>query len=319
MNKAYITDYIENPDIEKKVLGNELSKELNDSVEVILVWHKKINKSFIDKLPNLKGIIRYGVGFDNIDIDYANSKGVKVCNTPDYGIDEVSDTAISMILNISRGVSQYNFLSKNYKTDWQENTLKKLRRTSEYKLGIIGAGRIGGSVLLKSKSLGFQTFFYDPYVTRGHDKMLKSKQIDELDELISFCDIISIHTPLTNETKGIINLDFISNMKDSGSLVNTARGKIIDNLDDFYTPLKTCKINSLALDVLPDEPPKDSKLISAWKKGEKWLGNRLIINPHTAYYSNESYKEMRTNTANNALRLIKGLPILNEIKSTQTN
>ena len=76
----------------------------------------------------------------------------------DYGIDEVSNTATAMILNISRGVSQYNFLSKNLKSDWQENTLKKLRRISECKLGVIGAGRIGGSVLLKSKSLGFQTF-----------------------------------------------------------------------------------------------------------------------------------------------------------------
>ena len=77
---------------------------------MILVWHEKINKSFIDKFPNLKGVVRYGVGFDNIDLHYAASKGIFVCNTPDYGIDEVSDTAISMILNISRGISQYDFL-----------------------------------------------------------------------------------------------------------------------------------------------------------------------------------------------------------------
>ena len=318
MNKVYITDYIENPDIERELLGDELSNEINDSIEIILVWHEKINKSFIDKLPNLKGIIRYGVGYDNIDLNYAASKNIIVCNTPDYGIDEVSDTAIAMILNISRGVSQYDFLSK-YQNNWQENTLKKLKRSSEYKLGIIGAGRIGGSVLLKAKSLGFKTFFYDPYTSRGHDKMLNAKQVNDLDELIEISDIISIHTPLTNETKGMVNEEFISKMKNSSSLVNTARGKIINDIDEFYTPLKTNKIYSLALDVLPDEPPKESKLISSWKGGEKWLGGRLLINPHTAYYSKESFQEMRTKASKNALRILKNMPPLNEIKINSTN
>jgi D-3-phosphoglycerate dehydrogenase len=308
MNKVYITDYIEYPNIEIELLGDELSNEINDSIEIILVWHEKINKSFIDKLPNLKGIIRYGVGYDNIDLNYAASKNIIVCNTPDYGIDEVSDTAIAMILNISRGVSQYDFLSK-YQNNWQENTLKKLKRSSEYKLGIIGAGRIGGSVLLKAKSLGFQTLFFDPYTSKGHDKMLNAKQVDKIDELLEISDIISIHTPLTNETKGMVNKEFIAKMKTSSSLVNTARGKIINDIDDFYTPIRTNKIYSLALDVLPDEPPKESKLISSWRKGEEWIGTRLLINPHTAYYSKQSFVEMRTKASKNALRIInKELP-----------
>ena len=82
MNKIYITDYIENSEIETSILGDQLSHKINDSIEVILVWHEEINKSFIDKLPNLKGIIRYGVGYDNIDLNYAASKNIKVCNTP---------------------------------------------------------------------------------------------------------------------------------------------------------------------------------------------------------------------------------------------
>ena len=175
----------------------------------------------------------------------------------------MSDTAIAMILNISRGISQYDFLSK-YQNNWQENTLKKLKRSSEYKLGIIGAGRIGVSVLLKAKSLGFKTFFYDPYTPRGHDKMLNSNQVNDLDELLEISDIIS--TIPTNETKGMVNEEFISKMKNSCSLVNTARGKIIKDIDEFATPLKTNKIYSLAFDVLPNEPPRESKLISSWRK-----------------------------------------------------
>ena len=143
--------------------------------------------------------------------------------------------------------------------------------------------------------------------------MLKSKQVNDIDELLDLCDIISVHTPLTDETKGMINHDFIKKMKNSSSLINTARGKIINDIDDFYDPLKTNKIYSLALDVLPNEPPKDSKLISSWRKGEKWLGGRLLINPHTAYYSEQALFECREKAAKNCLNIINGSTILNRI------
>ena len=95
--------------------------------------------------------------------------------------------------------------------------------------------------------------------------------------------------------------------------------EIIKDLDDFYEPLKTEKVFSLALDVLPNEPPKNSRLIKSWKKREKWLASKLLINPHTAYYSTESYTEMRTKAANNALRIVKGLSPLNKINTPTTN
>ena len=319
MNKVFITDYINNPEIEKEILGDELCNDPNDSIEVLLVWHETIDKKFIDKFPKLKGIIRYGVGFDNVDLIYASSIGILVCNTPDYGIDEVSDTALAMILNISRGLSQYDFACRSYLNNWQENTIKSIKRTSNCNIGIIGAGRIGGSLLLKANAIGFNTYFYDPYISRGSDKMLKSTQVEQLEELLTISDIVSIHTPLTHETKGMVNKSFISKMKNSSSLVNTARGQIIKDLDDFCEPLKTGKIFSLALDVLPNEPPKNSRLLKSWKKREKWLASRLLINPHTAYYSTESYIEMRAKASNNALRIVKGLSPLNKIKTNSTN
>ena len=95
--------------------------------------------------------------------------------------------------------------------------------------------------------------------------------------------------------------------------------KIIKDIDEFYTPLKTNKIYSLAFDVLPNEPPRESKLISSWRKGEKWLAGRLLINPHTAYYSQESYQEMRSKAAKNALRILKKMLPFNEIKISSTN
>jgi D-3-phosphoglycerate dehydrogenase len=307
MSKVYITDYIEDPYIEKDILKYELSDNLDENIEVILVWHEHITKEYIDKLPNLKGIVRYGVGYDALDIEYAKSKNIYVCNTPDYGTEEVSDTAIAMIMNIARGITRYDYQCRSYTDTWQDNTIKSIKRNSDYKIGVIGAGRIGGSVILKANSLRFNTCFYDPYVPRGHEKMLNSKRVDTLEELLEDCDIISINCPLTAQTKGMINKSFVEKMKVGGALVNTARGGIIEDIDVFYEPLKEGKLSNVALDVIPHEPPKDSLLISAWKNKENWLDGRFILNPHTAYYSDKAYFEMRQKAAINAKRILDGL------------
>ena len=307
MSKVYITDYVDNPNIEKDVLGEDLGPKLNEDTEVIIVWHEHITKEYIDKLPNLKGIVRYGVGYDAIDLEYAKSKNIYVCNTPDYGTEEVSDTSIAMIMNIARGITRYDYQCRAYRDNWQENTITSIKRNSDYKLGVIGAGRIGGSVILKANALRFQTHFFDPYVVRGHEKMLNATRVETLHELLSTCDIISINCPLSKETNGMIDESFISKMKDGASLVNTARGGIIKDIDVFYEPLKTGKLSNVAVDVIPHEPPKDSLLINSWRLREEWLDGRFILNPHTAYYSDKAYFEMRNKAATNAKRILEGV------------
>ena len=128
MSKVYITDYIEKPDIEKSILGNDLSSQIHKNIEVLIVWHERIGKEYIDKLPNLKGIVRYGVGFDAVDLEHAKNKNIYVCNTPDYGTEEVSDTAIAMIMNIARGISRYDYKCRFYRDSWQENTENPLKK-----------------------------------------------------------------------------------------------------------------------------------------------------------------------------------------------
>jgi lactate dehydrogenase-like 2-hydroxyacid dehydrogenase len=315
MGSVYITDYIDSPDIEKEILGDQLANKLDKNIEVILVWHERIDQTYIDNLPNLKGIVRYGVGVDNLDVAYANSKGIYVCNTPDYGTEEVSDTAIGMILNIARGISRYDFQCRSYRKNWQENIIQPLKRTSQQVLGVIGAGRIGGSVVLKANTLRFQTVIYDPYKNRGYEKLLGAKRVESVEELLTMSDIISIHTPLTEETQGMVNEDFIAKMKYGASFVNTARGKLVKDVDIFYHSLKSGAITNLALDVLPEEPPIDFKLIRAWKNRESWLDGRLIINPHSAYYSSQSYLEMREKAALNAQRILKNEKPFNFIRN----
>lgn len=313
MAKVLITDYVINPDIEQEVLGDIVGDGPRDDVEVILVWHQKVDKEYIDSFPNLKAIVRYGVGYDNIDIRYANSKGIIFCNTPDYGTDEVSDTAMAMILNIIRGVTRYDTVCRDYVDTWQENTIKGLRRTDEITLGIIGTGRIGGSVALKAKAFAMKVLIFDPYKERGYEKMLGVARVDELDELLGASDIVSFHAPLTQETRGMINVEFVSKMKNQASFVNTARGKVVADIDVFYEPLLNNKLYCLALDVLPYEPPANSKLIQAWRNREATLNGRVIINPHTAYYSEKAFWEMRYKAASNAKRILDGKPPYNVI------
>jgi lactate dehydrogenase-like 2-hydroxyacid dehydrogenase len=303
MSKIAITDYFVQPDLETEVLGDLVGTEVGNDTEVLLVWHEQINEKYLKNLPNLRGVQRYGVGYDTLDIDYLKSRGIICCNNPDYGVDEVSDTAVAMILNIARGVSHYNYLAKSYFDSWQENINPRIKRNSETVVGIIGAGRIGGSVVLKCNALKFKTAFYDPYKDRGYEKLLNSKRFNSLDELLENSDIISIHTPLSHETKGVIDQKFLSKMKYGASLVNTARGGLFKDMDLLYKALSEQRIYSLAIDVLEYEPPKPNLIINAWRNSEKWLNGRLIINPHTSYYSQESYREIRINAAKNALRI----------------
>jgi len=306
MSKVYITDYIENPSIEIDILKGYFSHNSHAGIEVLLVWHKLITAEYLHQFPNLKGVVRYGVGYDMIDLNAIKEKDIFFCNTPDYGIDEVSDTAIGMIMSITRGISRYDYLSRCYDDgSWQENTIKGLRRSNQMVLGIVGAGRIGGSIARKAKAIGFNVIFFDPYKDSGYEKMLGVKRSNTIDELLKMSDVVSINTPLTSETKGMVNVDFIEKMKFGASLINTSRGEILSNINDFIDPLKSGKVSGLALDVLSDEPPSDSELIKSWRLREKWLDGKLIINPHTSYYTEDSYSEMRRKASENAKRIIQ--------------
>lgn len=302
---VYITDYVSTPDIESKILSGKITKKKEDAL-IILVWHKKIDSDYLSQFPKLLGVIRYGVGIDNIDPEAIKERGIYFCNTPDYGTDEVSDTVIAMIMNMTRGITSYDAFSKRNTLDsWQENTLGHLRRTSKMKLGVIGAGRIGGSVLIKAKGIGFKTAFYDLYKERGYEKMLGSQRYDTAEELITNSDIISVNTPLTSKTKSMVNKEFIERMKKGSYFVNSSRGEIVEDLDFFYEPLKNRNLMGVALDVLPEEPPKDGKLIKCWRSNDEWLQGRLLINPHTSYFSREAFVEMREKAALNARRILE--------------
>ena len=323
----YLTDYINEADLEKQILGNKLRCFGDENVdkkaiEVLLVWHFLVNKESLKDYPNVKAIVRYGVGFDNIDLNYCKSNNIKVFNNPDYGVDEVSDTALAMIMNFSRCLTFYNNKSKslvvepNHINPWQENTNANALRLKSMTLGLIGAGRIASSLALKMKNIIGDIHFYDPYVVAGYEKVLGASRHNELSSLLSSSDIISIHTPLTEETKGLINDDFIDSMKHGSILINTARGGLLSSHSCLQDALSSGKISAVGLDVLPEEPPVldiEDKFLASWLDLKSEFSDRIIINPHTAYYSPESYQEMRNKAATMALKALSDSQVQNRI------
>jgi lactate dehydrogenase-like 2-hydroxyacid dehydrogenase len=307
MGRVYITDYVADPAIEREVLGAALAEEPAEDVEVLLVWHERIDAAYLERFPNVRGVVRYGVGYDTLDLACLRERGIVACNTPDYGTEEVADTALAMTLALTRGVTRYDALCRGHADgSWQENTLPGLRRTSDLALGVVGAGRIGGSVLLRARALRFRTVLYDPYQPRGHEKMLGAERAETLEDLLARADVISLHTPLSDETRGMVDEAFVAGMRPGAYLVNTARGGLVRDLEVLHEPLRSGRLAGAALDVLPQEPPVDSPLLRAWRAREPWLDGRLLINPHTAFYSRAAYREMRQKAAENALRILEG-------------
>jgi len=319
MFDVYITDYIKDPDIEQRVLGPSVNiiclEEENEAkfpssietADALLVWHATISKKTISRLKNCKVIVRYGVGYDNVDYKYALQRGIYFCNNPDYGVHEVADTACSMILALSRKIISYDYASKAVKSSWQEHIINPIKRTCEHNLGIIGIGRIGTAVALRMKSFGMDIAFYDPYVASGYEKSLGVQRFETLEKLQEFSSIISLHTPLTEETLCMVDENFINHLNRNTIFINTARGKIVKDLDTLFFGLMNGKLIGIGLDVLPQEPPlKSEKLIQAWKDKNNELYTKIIITPHTSYYSDLSWKEMRIKASDNVKRVLDG-------------
>ena len=257
----------------------------------IINQYAPITRRVIESLKKCKVIARYGVGVDNIDIEAATEYGIIVANVPDYCIDEVSTHAMALILACARGITLLD--SKIREKKWDFTLAKPLFRTKGKTIGLFGLGKIARAVAQKASGFGFKIIAYDPYVSKvnGEIKLVKFPQ------LLSYSDFISIHTPLTDETRHAFGENELKTMKKTAYLINTARGPII-NERNLYVALKEKWIAGAALDVMEKEPPD-------WENLLPKLDN-LIITPHISFYSEESYVELKTKTAKAVLSVLKG-------------
>jgi D-3-phosphoglycerate dehydrogenase/C-terminal binding protein len=255
--------------------------------------------------PRLRALVRSGVGFDSLDLAAWGRNGVAVFNVPDYGTSEVADHAIALMLALARGTATYHErLRADPAAGWSHLAAPAVRRLRDAVFGIVGLGRIGLAAALRARGFGMRIAFYDPYLPSGTEIAVGAHRCRSLEELMSLSDVVSLHAPATEETRGLIAASALAAAKPGLILVNTARGSLVD-LGSLYDALKEGRIAGAALDVLPNEPPRpEHPLIAAWQSREPWLDGRLTLSPHAAFYSPASLVDMRTKGMETLIRFL---------------
>ncbi len=310
-----ITDHmIGHPDLEAEVLGRDIEIDffattdemLFDAdrlarLDALMVWGARLTSRSISHLHRCRGVVRYGVGYEKIDLAALANAGIPFANNPDYGTEEVADHAIAMILSLHRRLWEHDARARGYTSGWQVHSLKPLSRSNRATVGIIGVGRIGTAVVNRLKPFGFRILGYDPGQPPGHEKAVGYERVDRLDDILAQSDVVTLHCPATADTRGMLDADGLARLKPGAILVNTARGELLSNFDALEAALRSGHLAAAAIDTLTQEPPGHHPLLSAWRDHEDWLAGRLVITPHNAFYSDHAAVEMR----NNAARTVK--------------
>ncbi len=287
-----------------------------ETADAIMLYHNlSLTRSTIERLQHCKLIVRCGVGYDNVDHPYARERGIPVANVPDYGSEEVADSAIGMMLTLTRGIHQLNSVLRDRRGPWMYTSFAPLHRLRGRVFGIVGLGRIGTAAAIRARALGMDVVFYDPYKPDGYDKALGIRRAETLDELLTQCYVLSLHCPLTPETKHLIGADQIARLPRGAFLINTSRGAVVDVLA-LPEALKTHWLAGVGIDVLEQEPPSDDHpLLLAWRDPHHPAYDRLIINPHSAFYSEEGLMDMRIKGAQACRKVLQNLPLRNLVNA----
>jgi D-3-phosphoglycerate dehydrogenase / 2-oxoglutarate reductase len=243
---------------------------------------------------NARIAVRSGVGFDNVDTAGWGARGIPACNVPDYGTTEVADHAIGLMLALTRGTHTYaTELATAGADGWDFTKAPLIRRHRNATFGIIGLGRIGFAAARRAAAFDMKVVFYDPYLLSGVDLSTGYERVHSLADLMGRSDVVSIHTPLHADTRGLLSGDAFAAAKPGLILINTARGPIID-LAALENAMRAGIVAGAGLDVLPSEPGElQHPLLKAWRAGEEWIRDRLIITPHAAFFSPLAMVDLR--------------------------
>jgi D-3-phosphoglycerate dehydrogenase/C-terminal binding protein len=292
---------------------DDLTGRIEDA-DALMVYHDiAITRKTIARLTRCRFIIRCGVGYDNVDGLFARERGIPLANVPDYGTEEVADSALGLMLALTRGLTLYTGRMQSRRGAWDYREGVPLRRLRGRIFGIVGLGRIGSAAALRAKALGRDVAFFDPHIPDGRDKALGVRRVETLDGLLAQSHVLSLHCPLTPETRAIIDAGALARLPRGSFLVNTARGPLVDSAA-IPPALASGQLAGAGLDVLPTEPPLDSDpLLAAWRDPQHPAHDRLIINPHAAFYSEEGLLEIRTKACANVRRALLGEPVRNVV------
>ncbi len=322
-----VTDFIRPPlHHEERILGDladvvaldafseEALRGRVEQADAIMMYHfLSIGPATIDRLERCRIIVRCGVGYDNVDRAAARKRGIAVANVPDYGTEEVADSAIAMLLSMMRGVAFMNTRLQGRRGEWIYEQVRPLERLRGLALGIVGLGRIGTATALRARALGMRVLFFDPYAVDGLDKALGVERCETLEEMLPQIRALSLHCPRTPETQHLVDARTLALLPRGSFLVNTARGGCVDAAA-VLAAIESEHLRGAALDVLETEPPPDDDpLVAAWRTPGTLAHDRVILNPHAAFYSEQGLDDMRIKGSTNIRRVLEGRPPRNVV------
>jgi D-3-phosphoglycerate dehydrogenase / 2-oxoglutarate reductase len=305
--KVVLTDYVwESLDVEKKTLegladlvalktktAEEFLPQAADCDALLNTYAGPITGEAMAKMPKCKIIARYGIGVDTIDLEAATRQGIIVTNNPAYCIEEVAEHAMALLLACARKVAFYDRLVRSGR--WEVPPGKPMFRLAGGTLGLIGFGNIARQVAVRAAAFGMRVLYFDPFVKEGEFSTPGTKS--ELDTMLAQADYVSLHPPLTPQTRKMINDESLSRMKPSAWLVNSSRGPIIDT-DALVRALDAKKIAGCALDTTDPEPLPDPHAL----RGRE----NVIINPHVAWYSEQAMAGLQAGAPGEVRRVLTG-------------
>lgn len=277
-------------------------KVLNEANGALLYHHITLSRDDLKKFKSLRIIVRLGTGVDNIDVKAAGELGIAVCNVPGYGVEEIADSTMCLILNLYRRTFWLaNMIRDGKKVAGPEALREAASGSARIRgdtLGIVGLGRIGTAVALRAKVFGFNIVFYDPYLHDGIEKAFGITRVYTLQDLLFQSDCVTLHCSLNEHNHHLINEYTIKHMRPGAFLINTARGGLVDE-SALATALKDGRIRAAGLDVHESEP--FSLLASPLKDCPN-----VICTPHSAFYSDQSINEVREMAASEMRRAVIG-------------
>jgi len=267
--------------------------------EALIVYYGvPIDRLLIERLDSCRVLVRAGVGYDHIDIAACGARGIPVCNVPDYGTTEVADHAIALMLALARGLVSYHArLLADPHAGWHWSGAPLVRRLRGGTFGVVGMGRIGTAASRRAQALDMEICFFDPYLPDGAELGLGYRRVGSLAALLATSDVVSLHCPLTEGNRDLIDEAALRAIKPDALLINTARGGLVD-LVALEAALREGQLGGAGLDVLPGEPPDpEHPLIQAFRRREPGLDGRLLLTPHVAWFSAAGRADLRRKSA----------------------
>jgi D-3-phosphoglycerate dehydrogenase len=305
--KVVLTDYVwESLDVEKKILAGladlvplqtkkpeDFLAEAADCDALLNTYAGPITADVMAKMPKCRIIARYGIGVDTIDLDAATAAGIIVTNNPTYCIEEVAEHTMALLLSAARKITFYDRQVRA--GQWAVPPGKPIYRLAGSTLGLVGFGNIARQVAVRAAAFGMRVLYADPFIQDGQFDAPGNKM--ELGAMLRESDFVSLHPPLTPQTRRMISDEAFSHMKPSAVLINCARGPVVDT-DALVRALDAKKIAGCALDTIDPEPLPDPHPL----RGRE----NVIINPHAAWYSEQAMVGLQSGAPNEVRRVLAG-------------